>query len=609
MTETNFPKKRPADLFRYFKVFSRYIGTKKLAFVFVLSFMAALSEGIGLVMLLPLVAGLEEVSSSASSENKLGIPTEIFHWFGFEQSTSFTLAVVASFFVLKGLFLFSAEVYKVNLKADLNRRLKTRLYDAYSRMKFEYYSSKDSGHFLNVITAQTSKFIGSSQVLMSFGALALSGLVYVSIAIALSWQFGLMALVCGVFFFWLFKRLSSRVRVISVSQAHESGYLNKLLIQSLHGHKYLVSTNQYPAVADKVIASIVKLSEYELRIGKLLAFLIKVREPLAVLSVLSILIVQVEFLNQPLAPIVVSVLLFYRSLNVLMGLQSQWSSFLSASGSIDIVESQFGDLENNVERSQQSEMRLLDGDVAFREVSFRYNATDQDVIRNLNFEIKAKSIIAFVGKSGAGKTTIADLITLLLTPTSGAIYIDGVDSLKINKDEWRRSIGYVSQDPPLFDDTIFNNITMGCVSSIDNDRAELLDRVKKVVRQACVYEFIESLPEAYETLVGERGMRLSGGQRQRIVLARELFRRPRLLILDEATSALDSESEFLIQKTISNLKGKVTVVMIAHRLATIKNADRIFVMSDGVLVEQGNFSDLKGSADSVFSKLVALQKL
>ena len=609
MTETNFSKKRPSDVVRYFKVFSRYIGTKKLAFVFVLSLMASLSEGVGLVMILPLLAGFDGNSTSSVSEVERSFVVEFFDEFSFAQNVPYTLAMIAGFFVLKGLFLFSAEVYKVNLKTELNKRLKARLFNGYSKMQFEYYSSKDSGHFLNVITGQTSKFIGSSQILMSLGALTISGLVYVSIAVILSWQFGISALAFGMIFFWMFKKLGSRVRAISVSQANEASNLNKLLIQALHAHKYLASTNQYSAVGTKVLHSVDNMAEHERRIGMLLSFLTKVREPLAVLIVLGILIAQIAVFNQPLAPILVSVLLFYRSLNVLMGIQSQWSSFLSASGSIDIVTSQFADLENNVERDQQCAVSLSVGGIEFRDVSFRYNSTDHDVITNLCLEIKANSSVAFVGKSGAGKTTIADLITLLLTPSSGAIYIDGIDSLKINKDDWRRSIGYVSQDPPLFDDTVLNNITMGCVSSKNNDQADLLSRVKEVATQACIDEFIDSLPETYQTHVGERGMRLSGGQRQRLVLARELFRRPTLLILDEATSALDSESEFLIQKTINNLKGDVTVVMIAHRLSTIKNADRIFVMSRGLLVEQGSFSHLSENPDTAFSKLVALQKL
>ena len=174
------------------------------------------------------------------------------------------------------------------------------------------------------------------------------------------------------------------------------------------------------------------------------------------------------------------------------------------------------------------------------------------------------------------------------------------------KKSWRDLIGYVSQDNVIFDDTIANNISMWKNFSKSNTvKNEIIEAAKK----ANIYDFIISLPNGFDTLVGDRGVMLSGGQKQRIFIAREIFRKPKLLILDEATSSLDSESEKSIQESIDSLKGKLTVIIVAHRLSTIKKVDQIYLLSKGKIIEQGRFDDLKNNSKSKFSKLVNLQDL
>ena len=202
----------------------------------------------------------------------------------------------------------------------------------------------------------------------------------------------------------------------------------------------------------------------------------------------------------------------------------------------------------------------------------------------------ANKSIAFVGKSGSGKTTLANLICLLLKPNAGEIYIDNINSSDIETESWRDQIGYVSQETIIFDDTISNNISLS--SKKEKGDQELLSRIKDSAAQANIDQFIESLPNGYETYVGGSGLKLSGGQRQRIFIARELFRNPKLLILDEATSALDNISEKAIQKSIDLLKGKITVILIAHRISTLKNTDYLYVLNEGKIEECGTFRDL-----------------
>ena len=246
-------------------------------------------------------------------------------------------------------------------------------------------------------------------------------------------------------------------------------------------------------------------------------------------------------------------------------------------------------------------------EIELRQVSFAYSPELGDVIKDVSLRIPARTSLALVGASGAGKSTLVDLLTLMLKPSRGEVLIDGVPGDRVQLASWRSQIGYVSQEAVIFDDTVANNI---CLWQGDPNRdALLMQRIRAVARQAHIDHFIDSLPEGYHTLVGDRGVRLSGGQRQRLFIARELLRRPNLLILDEATSALDTESERSIQRSIDALKGEIAVIIIAHRLSTIRNVDHVCVLDQGRLVESGPYGELRDTEHSTFGKLVAMQAL
>jgi len=238
----------------------------------------------------------------------------------------------------------------------------------------------------------------------------------------------------------------------------------------------------------------------------------------------------------------------------------------------------------------------LNRGVQFHKVSFCYDGKRSDCgINEADFFLPVGSTSAFVGVSGAGKSTLVDLLTGLLTPDAGDILLDG-EPLAENLRAWRNSIGYVPQDPLLFNASIRDNLLWASPEAPEGEIWESL-------HSASVDSFVRSLPDGLDTVVGDRGVRLSGGERQRVVLARALLRKPSVLILDEATSSLDSENERRIKLAIEGLRGKLTIVIIAHRISTIRNADRIFVLEQGRIVEQGTYQNLMEDSNSRFYSL------
>lgn len=230
------------------------------------------------------------------------------------------------------------------------------------------------------------------------------------------------------------------------------------------------------------------------------------------------------------------------------------------------------------------EVRNLQGDITLNNVSFAYDKSKQ-VLDNINLQIRSGDTVAFVGPSGAGKTTICSLIPRFYDVDGGSITIDGMDIRDMTKKSLRSNIGIVQQDVFLFTGTLKENIAYGKLDATDEE-------IKAAARRAHLEDFIYSLPDGYETQIGERGLKLSGGQKQRIAIARMFLKNPPILILDEATSALDTETELIIQKALNDLAQNRTTLIIAHRLATIRNADRIVVVTEDGIAEEGSHDEL-----------------
>ncbi len=263
--------------------------------------------------------------------------------------------------------------------------------------------------------------------------------------------------------------------------------------------------------------------------------------------------------------------------------------------------------ESNIIEPKQPQPMTFEQKIAFNHVHFAYNA-DREVLTDICLEVPKGKTIALVGQSGSGKTTMTDLVPRFYDPTAGTITVDGIDIRSISTHDLRAQMGIVCQEPVLFNDTVYNNITFGVDTSLPAPNGlTWSEAVEQAARIANAHEFIARMPEGYDTVIGDRGSRLSGGQRQRLSIARAILKNPPILILDEATSALDSESEKLVQEALEHLMAERTTLVVAHRLSTIKHADLICVLHEGRIVERGKHNELY-ALGGYYTKLVDMQK-
>ena len=594
------------DIVKYIKLFQDYLG-KRIYLIFVLGLFAALAEGIGILMLLPLLETLDGFSSEQELNSISLAIFNLIRFFGFEPSTVVIIILITFFFLIKGILTFLALGFSAYLIGVLLNELKSRLFNNYSQMNYEYYSSKNTGHFTNLINEQPIKALESFRQLTTLAAQLVNTIVLITLSFYMTWEFGLMALAVGIILLVLFIRINNFVRNLSRITASENGVLTKWLIQMLHGFKYLTSTSQTDLLKPRILKSITLLTGNQVKSGVAAAFTQSVREPLAVVFIMMVVIFQIYVFQSSIEPILVSIVLFYRALNSVLAVQSSFQGTFQHIGSMEIVEEEFIQQKENADTDGEVSLLSFKNDIKIQNLSFSYSGSELKALNSININLEANDSIAFVGESGSGKSTLVDMITLLHKPSSGKIFIDGLNGEDLKKDSWRKQIGYVSQETTIFNDSIGNNISMWG-GDFKSDKV-LYKNIKDAAFQANIIDFVNSLPNGFESQVGDRGLFLSGGQKQRLFIAREIFRKPKLLILDEATSALDTESENEIQKSIDNLKGKTTLIVIAHRLSTIKNVDRIYVLKKGSIIEKGSYSELISDKNSYFSKMVNLQSL
>ena len=574
--------------------------------MFLLTGLAVIAETFGIAMLLPLLEMMEN-GEAAEESSRIGmVLSDMLHFLGIGESMIGIMIFIAGIFLAKGAVKFGEGWYKATLSADLLREMKAGLFRQYSNMDYSYYTARNTGHFINIISQQVNRLLFAFEGYKRFLSQVIITILYMAVAFMISWKFALMATVAGVLILYLFSRLNEYVKELSRNTSEENTTLHRQLVQTIQAFPYIAATGRVGRLGDKVMQSIYRLTGYYRNQQIAHSFTQALREPVAVLVILLIVIIQLAFFEARLAPILVSLVLIYRAMGHVITIQSSWQQAMNMIGGLEMVEKEFKELDHNQEKQGEQQIGKFSKEIRFEEVSYFYTDREEAVLKDITLQIPAKSVVAFFGPSGAGKTTLIDMLSLLLTPRSGRIVIDGLPHDQIDRSSWRRQIGYVPQETVIFDDTIANNISLW--QSDAGDEQELNQKITDAAERANAMPFIRELPEGLQTHVGDRGVRLSGGQKQRLAIARELFKNPELLILDEATSSLDSDSERYIHESLQKLKGELTIVLIAHRISSIRHADQIFVMDKGEIASRGTYDELLAT-DPSFRRFTESQQV
>ena len=575
----------------------------KLVISLVIGLVGTVLEGFGLAMFLPLL-GLTEGRGEINAEElgSLKFVVDGLENANIPLNLQNVLLVIILFFLLKGAFKYIQGVYDVKVREDFIRDIRLKGLSRLNEISFTSFINLDTGRIQNTLSNEITKLAQAfrSYLITVHGVIIV--VVYVTLAAVMNPKFVLLVVLSAALSNWLYRFINKLTRDESEKLPGLSDTYHRLLTQYLYHYKYLKATASVHKYSQKLNSYISDMASGNKKIGVFGAIIAATKEPLVILFISLAIAVEVLYFGSKISTIFLSLLFFYRSLTYLTGVQSNWNSFIAQAGALEAVQTlikQLGDHKDM--ESGQLEMELSDK-VQFNSLSFAYTHGER-VLKDVSIEIPALQTIALVGASGSGKTTIANMVAGLFPAASSGLQVDGHDFQKMNRQSWQSRLGYITQEPVIFSDTIFNNVTFW-----DDQTPENTDQFWRCLKMAAIDDFVQNLPDKADAMLGANGINLSGGQKQRISIARELYKDVNILILDEATSALDSESEHAIQKNIDSLQGQVTMILIAHRLSTIKKADKVVLLSHGEVVNTGTFDWLVQNEPS-FSRMVELQAL
>ena len=586
----------------YFRFFYSILGNK-LPLNLALNILISLLDTIGLVMFFPVLLLLlkESVTSEKHPLGKLHFIINILKSLGYELSIGSALFLLTILFTLKGLFKFIQYQNQVSLRQLFIKRLRLSFINNLGRLSYEGFVKLNSGRIHNVFTNESYRVYLS----IDYYLFALQNIVmlvsYGMLGFWTNYQFGIFICLSGGLLYLIFKNILLATKNASIHISEMGNNFNGFLIESITYFKYLKSTNRITVFATKLKAIIDNTEALNKKMGIYNSMINSVKEPTIILLISAAILIQVKWFPGSITSISLALLIFYRGLSCFTAIQLSWQRFLQSVGAINEVSKLSIEIVNNKEVPTGKVFDSFQRKICMKEVSVSFGRNK--ILKGINLDFPKNHTTALIGKSGAGKTTIANLLCGLIKPDEGDILIDDVNLNTYDLNSFRNRIGYICQEPVVFNDNIFNNVTFWSDRTPDN-----LKRFWEAVSLSALSDFVESQPLKEDTQLGDNGLLISGGQKQRISFAREFYKRVEIIILDEATSSLDSESEQVIQENIEKLEGLFTVVVITHRLATVKMADFIYLVKNGDIESSGNFKTLMENS-STFRHMVDLQQV
>lgn len=581
-----------------FSLFKKAYASSKLQILILIwvGFASGLLEGIGINALIPLF-------SFAAGQPFTGanfISTFIERAFSYAHidfSIKYLLIFIVTLFIFKELFIFYGKYLQNLIAMNYGKKLRMALLDETLEAEWGYLLNQKVGHLSTIIlmeSATVASLLGTiSSVILTMTTLS----VYVFMAFLISWQATAGAFGLGLVLIVASKPFIDKARRIVREKVDDAKELSHFINEVTLGAKAIKTSLATPRVLLKAEYFFENFRRLKIRYFVYHGAFGSAIQPISVIFISTIFVFLYKTSGFNLGSFIALVYLIQRIFSYTYQIDSNIHKINAGIPYLQSVIGYFEEIRKYRERDTGKNPFVFKHDFTLRNVSFSHDKKG-DIIRNINLSVAKGDSIGIIGPSGAGKTTFVDIILRLLTPRTGALFLDGENMENISLKEWRSHVGYVSQDIHLINDTIANNISFFMPLA--------REEIEHAAQDANIGEFVKSLPHGFETIIGDRGVKLSMGQRQRVSIARALARKPELLIFDEATSSLDNESELRIQETVENLRGKVTMIVVAHRLSTVLNCDRVCVLNSGEIIEQGNPRALLEDKSSYFYKMYTM---
>ncbi len=571
------PNAIPAEFRRYVRPYNWALAAT-LVFVVIVGILEAVSPFLIGMVFDTVLGGLNTPPlQTPFFEINLNVPAEYGIWI--------LVALIASTIVKAGAE-YGAVASTAFLGQSVVRDLRTDLYRSIVFQPLEFFERHPTGELISRVSADVEKVqTAASETLAEFlkqSAILMFLLVAIFVIDA---KLAIMSLVLVPMVFYPSLWLGRRIRSLSRRSQSEMAGMANILFETFSGNRIVKIFTMERAEMDKFGNAAGRVFRLNLRQRMTHALSSPLMEILGIFVIVGILLyarnqIQIGQMSAGLfITFIIALIKLYDPIRRMTGINNSFQQAIGASVKL------FEIMRSGSEPDPGSrELETLSRSIAFRDVRFGYSSGEL-VLDGLSFELLCGEVLAVVGASGVGKTTLVNLIPRFYDATGGSVEIDGIDVRQFRLESLRRSTAMVTQDVILFNDTIRTNIACG------NPEADE-ESIRQAARAALVDDFVSSLPDGYDTVIGERGLRLSGGERQRISIARAILKDAPILILDEATSSLDTESEALVQRALENLMSGRTAIVIAHRLSTVRRADRIVVLADGRVREEGNHEEL-----------------
>jgi subfamily B ATP-binding cassette protein MsbA len=565
--------------------------------IVILGILASLAEGIGISLLIPFLQNLQSGNSLVINNPIIQNIDQYLINFQPQQRVLLLTSSILVAILIKAVLSYIYTALCSWLQNSTLHRLRTAVYKQLITVSQNFWDTNKSGELLNLITQETyysSKALSFLiWVIINLSMIGIFGLLLLLI----SWRLTLLVAVAFLLISVLIRTLTSKTQALGRKHQQANIYLSNLTLETFTGIKTIRAFGKESYEEQRYYQASKKSCDSSINLAKQSVMIEPISEGLSVAILMCVMLV--AFYTQVTLPVLITfIFMLYRLQPQVQKLNSNLTQVIALS---NYVKSVFLLLE------REDKPYVISGNVNFHElrkgitfnaVNFLYPSQNKPALENISLFIPKGKTTALVGYSGAGKSTIINLIFRIYDVTSGEIYIDNYLIKELDLATWRSNMALVSQDVHIFSSTVRENIAYGRPDATETE-------IIAAAKQAHAHEFICELAQGYDTFVGDRGIKLSGGQRQRISIARAILCNPEILILDEATNALDNISEKLIQDAINLLSQNRTVIVIAHRLSTIKDADQIIVLKQGKVEEQGSFSDLM-ERKAVFHKLYQL---